>query len=1118
MERRLRAAPACRLRWRMIKDNFRFGDWQVSPAANSLSKEELKHQIEPRLMEVLTALCQRANRVISTEELLLQCWGTAVSGDNPVHKTIAQLRRVLGDSAAQPRYIETIRKRGYRAIAEVVLSNGVSAAAVGGSWSGGSPFRGLESFDERYAGVFFGRSRATRALLQGIQARVQAQCALVLVLGSSGSGKTSLIRAGVLPALMQDGGFDGISVAAAAVLDPGQAGEGKLLIGLADALLTWRVDQRPVFPHESHTSLGARLEGALDDVLTELSRALEQRRHAAASPRSVALFVDRLETIFSMPQLSETARLTFLKVLDGLARSGQVIVIAACRNDFYPRLAEYPQLMEGKTSGAHFDLPSPTPAEIAQMIRLPAAAANLSFGVDASSHTRLDDILGAGIAGSPDALPLLQYTLQALYEARTAHGEMSFEAFHRLGGIEGAIGIRAETLIQSMDQQIQASLPHVLSLVVTLSLDEKVATSRRAPWSALPNEAERLLVSALVESRLFVSELVADQAVFGVAHEALLRHWTRVSNWIDEHRALLRVRSRISVLASRWAADNRRADLLLPGGKQLDEALTLLDANTVTLSPDESELIVASARKIRLRRQFSYGILSAIVILALAAGVLGVIAAKANRAAQLRRAEAEGLMGYMLGDFANKVRPLGRLDLLDDISSKALQYLSVSSDDALSQAALTQRAQALEVIAEVSVSRGNPAAALEALNSARGILLQQLAGNPDNVEVLKSLGTNSYWLGKIYMDKNDWVKTEKFLTEYEVYSDKRSTLQPLEVDGWVEQSYAHNNLGTMQLGRGNIVQAGREFQTSVDLKTRALVQHPGDSSLQAELADSLTWLALTKQESGDLHAASEFYKRALDSMQSLLDATPGDALWIFRLANAIQYYAEMKVALGQDHDAYKEFLRAGNLLDGIISHQPDNRPWVKNRLYVELEQLAIDSSPNSVEMRLSTLTSTNEKINILTARYPTNVIWARLDGIAQMQLAILSFNLGKKNIAAEHINESERNLNILYLSNTANISTKEALANTLLVKAQIEANGALNASRANCQRAADLLQANVSGSLDFRILDPWARANFCLGNNETLADAQSRLTKIGYRDHSYLAYISTHQRNGKQHE
>jgi DNA-binding winged helix-turn-helix (wHTH) protein len=104
----------------MKNDVFQFGKWQVSPRTNAIWHGAETRALEPRVMDVLAALCANAGAVLSAEQLLKQCWGNVVHGENSVHKAIAQLRRALGDNAVAPRYIETIRKRGYRTLAAVV--------------------------------------------------------------------------------------------------------------------------------------------------------------------------------------------------------------------------------------------------------------------------------------------------------------------------------------------------------------------------------------------------------------------------------------------------------------------------------------------------------------------------------------------------------------------------------------------------------------------------------------------------------------------------------------------------------------------------------------------------------------------------------------------------------------------------------------------------------------------------------------------------------------------------------------------------------------------------------------------------------------------------------------
>ena len=100
-------------------NQFYLGDWHVSPAANSLRLGKTTKTVEPKAMDVLLLLCQNAGEVLSADVIVEQCWGDAEIGDNPIHKAINQLRKVLGDSASNPSYIETIRRRGYRVDADV---------------------------------------------------------------------------------------------------------------------------------------------------------------------------------------------------------------------------------------------------------------------------------------------------------------------------------------------------------------------------------------------------------------------------------------------------------------------------------------------------------------------------------------------------------------------------------------------------------------------------------------------------------------------------------------------------------------------------------------------------------------------------------------------------------------------------------------------------------------------------------------------------------------------------------------------------------------------------------------------------------------------------------------
>lgn len=1092
----------------MKAEIFHIADWTVNPATNSIVMDGERRQVEPRAMDVLQVLCERAGEVVGADELLLACWGSLLHGDNPIHKTITQLRQVLGDNARAPVYIETIRKRGYRVIATVAFERDDMEPPLG-SWQHGSPFRGLQSFSESDAPIFFGRRDATQRLVEMVTRQTADGRGLALVLGPSGCGKTSLVHAGLLPALLQAQRHDGAPVPlAVSCLDLADMGSHALASVLGSALLDWQIGDVDVFPGYSGATLGEALSSRGDEVAAALQRVMP----AASGRARLVLFIDRFEVVFTSPHIDEAARKACMSALDMLARSGAALVVLACRNDFYPRLVQYPVLMDAKTHGGHFDLAPPSGAELAQIIRLPALAANLSFGVDPASQARLDDVLCADTVGNPDALPLLQHTLQELFRLRSASGELSFEALRHLGGVEGAIGQRAEEVVGALTAQQRGALPRVWSLLVCLSGTDDGVTGRRAPWSALRDAAERDLVTALVEARLFVSELVGDEPGFGVAHEALLRRWPRVTRWIDTHRQALRVRGRIADQAARWAGEGRPSDLLLPLGMQLDEARRLHRDQVFSLSPDELDLIERSAARARWRSRWRVGAVSAIVGLAVIASAFGWSAQGARQVAEQRRAEAEGLMGFMLGDFSDKLRPLGRLDLLDSVSGKALQYLAGSDAGSLSGTSLTQRAKALQVIAEVHVARGNTAAALDALHAARAILLRQLAAAPNEPEVVKNLGANAFWEGQIHLDRSNWAEAQRLFLLYQQYSDRLYAIDPGSIDAWIEQSYAHTNLGMLALKRDQPDVAAAELERSLVLKTRALARRPHDRALTAELANTLSWLGSAQEASGALVAASRIYARELQVVTELHAAAPGDALWTNRVANSLQRRSKLALALGQEDTAMAAIEQARALLDAALEREPNNRVWRANLAIVELDRLRLLARRERAAALLPALTALGAKTLALTRLDPKKADWSRLHALTGQATAVALRQAGHVEAARALIGQSVNGLEQLYRNNPSDWRIASELAKTLLSMADI-ASAARDqpAALASCERAGRLLGATAAHSGDYRVLDPWVRSQFCLNNNDIVATARARLHQMGYREASYLRYVTAHQ-------
>ena len=500
-----------------------------------------------------------------------------------------------------------------------------------------SPFKGLAPFDVDDVEVFFGRERLVADIVGKL-----AGSTFLAVVGPSGSGKSSAVRAGLLPAL------------AVGAL-PGSDGWLRVVVRPGNHPL--RALDRAVW---------AALPDDLRQEMESVELPLRELRDHLGDDRRVVVVIDQFEEVFT--HADEDERNAFVRALVEAADDprGVAVVVLCLRADYYGRCSGYPRLAE-LTGSSHVLVGQMTETEYRRAIEGPARRAGLSV------EPALVDALVGEVIDEPGALPLLSAALLELWQSREDR-TLTLAAYETTGGVHGAVGRLAEDAYASLDVDEQEATRAVMLRLAGPGEGDAIVRRRvqLGEFDVEQNPRVARVLEVFTDARL----LTVGDGTVEVAHEALLREWPRLAAWLDDDRAGMRLRAHIGVAAKEWGQADRDPGELYRGARLTsavdwmgDHSLELNELEREFLGESRSAAEEESQRQRTINHRLRALLVGAVALLAVAlvAGVLAVAQrAKADRSATTATASRLGAQAVIEDDLDTSLLLAAQARAIDD--------------------------------------------------------------------------------------------------------------------------------------------------------------------------------------------------------------------------------------------------------------------------------------------------------------------------------------------------------------------------------------------------------------------------------------------------------------------
>ncbi len=478
---------------------------------------------------------------------------------------------------------------------------------------------------------------------------------------------------------------------------------------------------------------------------------------------------------------------------------------------------------------------------------------------------------------------------------------------------------------------------------------------------------------------------------------------------------------------------------------------------------------------------------------------LAIYAFNAKKESEMRRQQAESLIGFMLGDLRKKLEPIGKLELLDSVGDQAISYFATLGDRGTPKEMLA-RAVALKQIGDVRFNQGKLKPALIAFEQSLAQARALYKADPLNNDNLYELGQAEFWVGYVAWERGDLKRANTTFQNYMQYSRELLRREPNNSDYNLELSYAYSNLGSLARARGNLSAALENFILSRDINAQELKKKPDNIDLIISLAEAWSWIGSTKRDLGDLHGSSIAFGEILNLLSPEFSKDSSiSAKLAFTLASNSIHKSKVEMSLGDTNLAKILCEHAIKILSTLTTKDPDNAAWLRAMHNARSHKLNMIPTNYWTAANDSELKELLKNVKKLSEQEPSNKTYNIDYAVVLREMALRALVAGKAK-EAKNLAMSSYNITISLLKDKE--PSPEQL--TQLAQSAEIFGSALLANNQN--KTATMVWKDASDMLDeqsIRVFDfqPVRRQlAFDLGQTEKAKEIEKELSKAGFRD------------------